>query len=381
MPSLFSDLSSSKADGAMPFAKAENKKRPGRYLAGIFLFVALAACTAVPSVASAARGHELSTPIGAKGSAAGQLTEPSAVAVNEATGDVYVLDTGNDRVDEFEANGTFVRAWGGGVAVGGLGGFEVCGPNTLPSTECQKGVSGEVSPGEFGFSSAEAEVSDIAIDNDPSSPSNGDVYVADPAHNAIDKFSATGEYLTQVSFASPVGVAVDTTGELWAATLNSPTVVNYPHAATNEFGESESRPLQAPPFFARAFPGFAVGGGDDVYAHVEDIDKENNFANLLAKYNSAGEVLEEPVGGDFSPPQVSVWKCLRAMRMWLTVARWCGMASRAKSRNRSLSRVNTAPVSVSARPAKRCMSRIWPRGRSKCIRRKRPPPPRCSPRA
>lgn len=40
----------------------------------------------------------------------------------------------------------------------------------------------------------------IAIDNnDPSSPSVGDVYVVDPGHNVIDKFSATGAYLSQLA--------------------------------------------------------------------------------------------------------------------------------------------------------------------------------------
>jgi hypothetical protein len=42
--------------------------------------------------------------------------DPEGVAVNEATGDVYVVDQGNERVEEFQRHDrVFVRAWGWGV--------------------------------------------------------------------------------------------------------------------------------------------------------------------------------------------------------------------------------------------------------------------------
>ena len=45
-------------------------------------------------------------------------TAGSGVAVNAETHNVYVADTANNRVDEFKSDGTFVRAWGWGVADG-----------------------------------------------------------------------------------------------------------------------------------------------------------------------------------------------------------------------------------------------------------------------
>jgi hypothetical protein len=55
--------------------------------------------------ALAARGHEFKgLSIGEPGSGPGQLKEPAGVAVNEASGDVYVLDQGNDRVQWFSLN-------------------------------------------------------------------------------------------------------------------------------------------------------------------------------------------------------------------------------------------------------------------------------------
>jgi len=88
----------------------------------------------------------------------------SGVAVDEATGDVYVADTGNRRVDEFEGDGSFVRAWGWGVA-NGEGKLEVC------SATCRRGLSG-------GGAGELAAPRFIAVDNSGGA-SEGDVYVGD----------------------------------------------------------------------------------------------------------------------------------------------------------------------------------------------------------
>jgi hypothetical protein len=50
--------------------------------------------------------------VGSAGSAAGQLSSPAGLAVNATTGDLYVADRGNNRVEQFTSAGAFVRAWG-----------------------------------------------------------------------------------------------------------------------------------------------------------------------------------------------------------------------------------------------------------------------------
>jgi hypothetical protein len=114
---------------------------------------------------------------GSLGSGAGEMSYPTAVAVNNSTHDVYVTDLGNHRVDEFTAEGAFVRAWGWGVA-DGFEKFETC------TLICQAGTAGS-GPGEF-----EAPVF-IAVDNS-GGPSDGDVYVADTSAGLIQKFTAEG---------------------------------------------------------------------------------------------------------------------------------------------------------------------------------------------
>src|ERR1700685_3423228 len=134
--------------------------------------VTLGGTVVLPSPASALVGYEPGTPasFGGPGSGPGELEGPEGVAVNDATGNVYVADTGNDRIDEFEPDGAFVRAWGWGVAGGRK--FETC------TTECQKGLSGSA-PGEF------VSPAFIAVDN---SGSAGDVYVSDSSDNIGSEF-------------------------------------------------------------------------------------------------------------------------------------------------------------------------------------------------
>ena len=139
------------------------------------LVLAVLAFAATPALA--ARGRVLSVSLGSPGSAAGELEKPEGVAVNEATHDVYVADTGNHRVDEFEADGTFIMAFG--KEVGPLG-EDTC---TALST-CKAGVFGS-EPGEF-----EGPAS-IALDNAPGG--EGDVYVADTGTGLIQKFTAQGK--------------------------------------------------------------------------------------------------------------------------------------------------------------------------------------------
>ena len=126
-----------------------------------------------PSAAMAAQAHAYSFGFGSSGSGAGQLAlaANSGVAINDATNDVYVADTGNRRVDEFDANGKFIRMFGKDVNSAGIteGEQNVCNAGSL---FCQAGVAG-TEPGEL-----EHPVF-VAVDDSSSSPSRGDVYVSD----------------------------------------------------------------------------------------------------------------------------------------------------------------------------------------------------------
>ncbi|HXS47147.1 MAG TPA: hypothetical protein VN756_06760, partial [Solirubrobacterales bacterium] len=52
------------------------------------------------------------------GEKAGQVRGPEGVALNRASGDLYVADNSNHRIDKFDSDGNFLLAWGFGVADG-----------------------------------------------------------------------------------------------------------------------------------------------------------------------------------------------------------------------------------------------------------------------
>jgi DNA-binding beta-propeller fold protein YncE len=191
--------------------------RPG---AGVTFVCALVFWLLV-APALATRGYLFEKALGASGSGPGEMslvaptgqTEPaSGVAVDPVTHDVYVADTNNHRVDEFEASGAFVRAWGWGV--GGGPGFEVC------TLTCVAGTSGS-SPGEF--------ESPMFVAVDTSEHGNGDVYVGDSGDGIVSKFTAAGTLVeswgtkgqlngsttSAGSFGVLAGVAVGETGTLY----------------------------------------------------------------------------------------------------------------------------------------------------------------------
>ena len=57
-----------------------------------------------------ASGNFVST-WGSSGGGNGQFNNPRGIAVDNS-GNVYVADTNNNRVQEFDANGNFVSTWG-----------------------------------------------------------------------------------------------------------------------------------------------------------------------------------------------------------------------------------------------------------------------------
>jgi WD40-like Beta Propeller Repeat len=146
-------------------------------LAILCMVVGVLVCSSATALALTT--HVASTPFGSSGSGAGEvsLAANSGLAVNLGTHDVYVADTGNARIDEFDQGGGFIRAWGFGVA-DGLPAFETC------TLSCQAGIQGSAA-GQF------TNPTLIAVDNSPGA-SAGDVYVGDTGDGLVSKFSAAG---------------------------------------------------------------------------------------------------------------------------------------------------------------------------------------------
>jgi WD40-like Beta Propeller Repeat len=120
---------------------------------------------------------------GEAGSGAGQLNVAFGIAVQQESGEVYIGDNNNQRIDEFDEAGGFVRAWGFGV-LDGKAEAQTC------TSSCLVGLGGGGS-GQFGEHSVEG----VAVDNDLMSASHGDVYAIDAVNHRVEKFDAAGDFL------------------------------------------------------------------------------------------------------------------------------------------------------------------------------------------
>jgi hypothetical protein len=112
----------------------------------------------------------------------GQLSEPMGVAVNQGNGHVYVTENFNYRVSEFDADGNFVRAWGGGVATG-VETFEIC----VGEANCNTGVYGG-NGGQF------EEL------GNPVTDSSNNVWVPDPYGSRVQKFDSSGNFIAAYGY-------------------------------------------------------------------------------------------------------------------------------------------------------------------------------------
>ena len=120
------------------------------------------------------------------GSGPGRVNEPRSVAVDQSSGDLYVADRNNFRIDKFGPEGEFLLAWGRGVADGKSQELQACGPAAEPPT--RRCFVGEVttSPG--------AVVPEaVAVDQ-----SSGAVWVADSLNHRVTKFTPSGGFLLMV---------------------------------------------------------------------------------------------------------------------------------------------------------------------------------------
>src|SRR5262249_24486423 len=108
---------------------------------------------------------------GTSGSGAGQFQVPIGVAVGPHNGTVYVGDSANARIQEFNKNGKFKAAWGWGVR-DGQEQSEAC----THRNGCQAGIPGS-GAGQFALPTS------VAVDNFSGGQSKGAVYVGDLINN------------------------------------------------------------------------------------------------------------------------------------------------------------------------------------------------------
>jgi DNA-binding beta-propeller fold protein YncE len=254
----------------------------GRVTASLLRVVALTVVVSAAFLAFgagsalAARGHvfdpglTIGAPCTEEPCATGKLKEPSGVAVNEATDEVYVSDQGNKRVEVFNGEtGAFVRDLES--PPGGFGAPE----QIAVANSCHlQGLSG-----------SECTTSD---------PSNEDIYVVDGEAQVVDKFGPEGEFLIQITEAGGTqfsagnglkGSGIDPDGKLWVyGEVPLLELDGFSNGMPNEF-------FKAIRTSGLGFPGrgsgLAVDSAGDFYVRTG--------ADRVAKVGPAGETISPEV--------------------------------------------------------------------------------------
>jgi streptogramin lyase len=178
---------------------------------------------------------------GSAGSANGQFKGPGGIAV-DGRGNVYVADSGNDRVESFTSTGILSNGWGGtgsgdgqfsyprGVAVDASGNVFVA---DVGNDRIQKFTSSGTfltTWGNQGSGDGQFDLPiDVAVDD------AGNVFVADEANKRIQKFNDAGTFVTKWGspgsgdgqFSYLLGIAVDASGNVFVADTGNDRIQKF----------------------------------------------------------------------------------------------------------------------------------------------------------
>jgi DNA-binding beta-propeller fold protein YncE len=166
------------------------------------------------------------------GQGPGQVRTPRAIAVDRNTGNIFVADMGNDRIQKFSPTFTFIKEWGGTGT--GNGKFNTCTGIALDSNgnvyvadarndRIQKFDNNGVfidAWGQHGTGDGEFILpQDVAVESDD------DIVVTDGGNSRVQKFKSNSEFIRKWGktgdedgeFIAPIGIAVDPNDDIYVA--------------------------------------------------------------------------------------------------------------------------------------------------------------------
>jgi NHL repeat-containing protein len=136
----------------------------------------------------------------------GAMGAPTSVDVDQATGDLFVVDQNYERVQKFDADGDFLLTFGKDVIRSGQPGdtgegFEVC----TVAAECQAGQVGSLG-GELSLAGQQPRLAVVPA----GAPNAGNVVVADPGNSRVQEFTSSGDFVRTFGFDVAASGADDT---------------------------------------------------------------------------------------------------------------------------------------------------------------------------
>ena len=276
-----------------------------------FLFLFTCYLFSCPGLSLSQDGYQFVTAWGSHGSGDGQFYHPYAVAV-DSSGNVYVADQANNRIQKFSSTGSYITQWGSlgsgngqfnnpySVAVDSSGNVYVSDYLNNRIQKFSPAGSYITQWGSHGAGNGQFNRPwGVAVD------SSGNVYVADNFNNRIQKFSPTGSYITQWGshgsgngqFRSPEGVAVDSSGNVYVADQANKRIQKFSLAGS--YITQWSSTVDGPGFYDPE--GVAVDSSGNIYVadSLNDrIQKFTSTGSYITQWGSHGSG-----DGEFSAPE------------------------------------------------------------------------------
>jgi YD repeat-containing protein len=230
-----------------------------------------AATSAVPITAP-----KYSVTFGTSGAGAGQMKEPISAAI-DASGNVWVADTADNRIDKFTSAGSFIETIGFGVS-NGESKLETC------KTSCQAGIAGSGS-GQF------TDPWGITINR-----TAGDVYVTDQGNSRVEELTTAGSFVRAFGspgtgpgqFGTEAGLELDPNGNVWVADYSNNRIEEF--TATGSFLQAVGSAGSGNGQFSGP-GGFAFVGGNMYVADFGNkrVQKFSLSGAYLGQFPSVGE--------------------------------------------------------------------------------------------
>jgi sugar lactone lactonase YvrE len=261
--------------------------------------------------------YELVKKIGKSGLGNGQFKGPIGITI-DAQDNLYIVDSGNHRVQKFDSEGNFITTWGQQGSMGGefehAEGIAVDSQDNVYVTDSRNhniqkfdsegkfikkwGTFG-VGQGQFG---AERSPVGIAVD------SQDNVYVTDYWNDRIQKFDSEGnfildfnrgQFLVDNAFYQPQAIAIDSKDHVYITNSNNNILKFNKYGSFIETWGSKDKSITT-----LQFPeGIAVDKFDNIYVndfHHDRIQKFSNNGTFNTKWETSGikgTHFEEGLGG------------------------------------------------------------------------------------
>jgi YD repeat-containing protein len=224
---------------------------------------------------------------GSYGSGNGQLNRPTAIAI-AANGDLLITDAGNARVERFSAAGAYLSKFGtkgtgnGQFAGSGPEGIAIDAAGNIWVSDTYGGRLEEFSSAGAFLKAAGSPGSGTGQLGEPTGidiDAGGNVWVADWQNNRLSVFNSSGSYLSQVGsagsgngqFSGPDGIEIDAQGNVWVGDQENNRIQRFDVAG--QYRGQFGAPGSGPGQLSLSYP---MGLASDDHGHLWVTDAGNN---------------------------------------------------------------------------------------------------------